>query len=78
MYDVMRPWIRVHPNVGLYDRRANVCPTCGSNKLVCRGTERTLVQEYVRLQCKDCGKWSRRAEPLIKPTERSRIVRSVS
>lgn len=35
------------------------CHACGSTNLQSRGVERTLVSEYRRLWCNDCGSWSR-------------------
>lgn len=61
VYDRMLPWIRSHPNHGLYvdNTDAPVCPTCGSTHLHSRGTARTTVGLYRRFQCQDCGDWSR-------------------
>lgn len=78
VYDRMRPWIRVHPNVGLYDQRAMVCPACGSNRLQKAGVSRTLVQQYTRYRCLDCGKWSRNAEGQIEAKTRRNIMRPVN
>lgn len=35
------------------------CHACKSHNLQRRGTEKTLVSEYQRFWCKDCGSWSR-------------------
>lgn len=35
----------------------HVCPRCGGNHLQHRGTRKTLLGTYERLQCTDCGGW---------------------
>lgn len=35
-----------------------VCPYCGGDHLQSRGTRKTLLGSYSRLQCQDCGGWS--------------------
>lgn len=66
LYIKLIPWFDVHPNMGLYDNEGNevICPKCGSNKLERRGIQRTIVQQYRRYQCKDCGGWSRSRMPI--------------
>lgn len=79
VYERMRPWIRTHPNVALYDEPGiEACPNCGSGKLQRRGYAMTNVNKFVRLQCQACGAWCR--EPLSElPTEdRRKIMRKVA
>jgi DNA polymerase elongation subunit (family B) len=60
LYDRLKPWIKSHPNWGLYGSDpAPVCPSCGSVHLHRRGTARTAVSIFARYQCQDCGAWSR-------------------
>ncbi len=59
VYDALLPWIKNHPNYGLYHGTADmVCPHCGSEHLQRRGEIRTKVLVYQRWQCQDCGAWS--------------------
>jgi hypothetical protein len=58
LYGKLLPWIKHHPNAGLW-QEGICCPTCGSEKLQSRGYQRTLTLTYRRLQCQDCGSWSR-------------------
>lgn len=58
LYDVLRPWIDKHPNMQHWTG-ANTCPTCGSKRLQYRGVQRAATYSYRRLQCQDCGKWSK-------------------
>jgi RNase_H superfamily/Transposase zinc-ribbon domain len=58
LYDKLKPWIRSHPNHGLWDDGV-VCPKCGSAKVQSRGTQTSLTQVYQRFQCTDCGGWHR-------------------
>jgi hypothetical protein len=67
VYEDVRPWIRLHPNHGLYDG-GEVCPNCGGGDLQRRGFARTAVSIYPRMQCKSCGAWAKgapRAAPQV-------------
>jgi RNase P subunit RPR2 len=60
VYKTLMPWIKDHPNMGLYNQKDRpVCTNCGSHHLQRRGQERTKTQVYQRFQCTDCGKWQR-------------------
>lgn len=59
VYVKLLPWIPNHPNVGLYNNLADVCPNCGGKHLQRRGYSFTSVGKYQRYQCNDCGSWSR-------------------
>ncbi len=57
MYDALLPWIKNHPNWGLYvDKDKNrVCTNCGSTNVKLNGVERTKVRTYQRYKCLRCG-----------------------
>jgi len=60
LYEVLKPWIRTHPNHAMYtDETRPVCTNCGSRKLQRRGSQVTRTQKYARFQCVDCGTWNR-------------------
>lgn len=60
VYEIFRPWIRNHPNLGLYRGSDDaVCPNCGSDSIVRRGYSFTTTGRYQRYCCSDCGHWSR-------------------
>jgi hypothetical protein len=59
VYFKLLPWIRNHPNVGLYNDVADVCPHCGGVHLQRRGFAYTGAGKYQRYQCNGCGTWSR-------------------
>lgn len=60
VYLEMRPYIKPHPNVGLYvEENINACPSCGSDHLLLKGTYATTVNLYDSYQCGNCGSWSR-------------------
>ena len=58
VYYKLLPWIKNHPNVGLYSDTIS-CPHCGSESLNKRGFYYTGTMKYQRHQCKSCGTWSR-------------------
>ncbi len=57
MYAALLPWIKNHPNWGLYvDADKNrICTNCGSSKVKKNGFERTRVRTYRRYRCLRCG-----------------------
>lgn len=60
VYKAMRPWIKGHANLGIFEEgETSVCPKCGSHHIQRRGFYYTNVGKYQRFQCKDCGGWSR-------------------
>lgn len=60
VYKAMRPWIRNHTNLAVYNEvEEHVCPKCGGNHLHRRGYTYTNVGKYQRFQCQDCGGWCR-------------------
>lgn len=60
VYLKLRPWIKNHPNVGVYkESDKSVCPVCGSDHHHFRGYYHTRVGKYRRFRCLDCGHWGR-------------------
>lgn len=77
VYTRVMPWIRNHPNHGLYDEPGlPVCPSCGSAKLQRRGFARTTVAKYARMQCSGCGAWSRDTHHELPTEDRKMILRA--
>lgn len=66
VYYILRPWIKNHPNQGLYSSGDHfVCPHCGGKSLSKRGFAFTTSGKYQRYQCRDCGHWSRDRQGVI-------------
>ena len=63
LYDRILPWIKNHPNVGLYNEDGSrlVCPHCGGSRYQQRGFAFTQTRKYKRFQCQSdgCFKWFR-------------------
>ena len=64
VYDVLKPWVRNHPNQNLFSDGVHVCPNCGGSHLQKRGTSYTISGKYQRYVCKDCGTWSRNTKKI--------------
>lgn len=62
LYLKLRPWIKNHPNTGLYSGDDFCCPACGSADIQYRGYTFSGASKFRRIRCKDCGKWSRTAQ----------------
>jgi predicted RNA-binding Zn-ribbon protein involved in translation (DUF1610 family) len=71
LYEKFLPWIKNHPNRALIDGKPDGCVSCGSDKLVSRGTEVTGTATYRRFQCQNCGKWQRGSKSEATSTMRS-------
>ena len=62
-YLVIRPWIKPHPNMGLFilDEKEHRCPNCGSDKLTAQGKcYNTSANIYELMRCDNCGASSRK------------------
>lgn len=59
LYYKLLPWIKGHPNMGLYSDEIAVCTNCGSHNITRQGFTRTGASTFQRFQCQDCGKWQR-------------------
>lgn len=56
VYLWLRPWIKSHPNVGLYmDTIEPVCTNCGSSEIVWGGHYVTPAGKFSAFRCNCCG-----------------------
>jgi len=75
VYSHILPWIKVHPNHGLFmDTNSPVCTNCGSSSLVKKGIETTLTMQYQRYSCKDCGTPLRGRTTVLSKEDRPNIL----
>ena len=61
LYFRLLPWIKHHPNVGVYHGIADVCPNCGSADKMRRGIAYTPTRRYQQFKCMNdkCGRYFR-------------------
>lgn len=59
VYEIMRPWIKGHPHVGLWTGERDNCRTCDSPRVQRRGHYRTNTGVYYKFQCLDCKSYMR-------------------
>lgn len=60
VYLKLRPYIKGHPNVTLYDEKhPNRCPSCGGMHLYKEDLYYTQVSKFQVYRCQDCGSLSR-------------------
>lgn len=78
LYDTFLPWIKNHPNMGLYVKDENpVCIHCASPALVTHGTVPTSLGIYTQYRCKGCGKRQRGSKNLLTKDKRESIMRNL-
>ena len=76
VYKRMLPWIKNHPNYGLYvDTDRPVCRNCGSPKVTKKGIEYTQVGQYQRYKCSKCGMHIRGSTLLNSAEDRKKLLR---
>lgn len=59
IYYRFRPWIKNHPNMGLFAEEAFMCSTCTNTKLQEHGVVRTGASIFQQYRCHKCGSWSK-------------------
>ena len=68
LYYKIRPWIKGHPLMGLYDDKGRpACSNCGSIRVHKKGLAYTNAGIYQRYKCSDCGT-PLRSRTLVKGT----------
>lgn len=60
VYLKLRPWMKQHPNLNLFQGTDRNCPTCGKAGLIVRGYKPTRTAVHVQLQCTHCGAYCSR------------------
>lgn len=78
VYLKMRPYIRPHPNLGLYiSDNIEVCPACASQNLGVVSSYSTYANTYDELRCFDCGHPSRSRKASIKKEDKRHLKISI-
>jgi len=79
VYMKLRPWIRSHPNLGLYvEADGAVCPNCGSSSI--NWTNKfyyTQTGKYATFKC-DCGAFGRSRTSSVTKNARKNLVIGLS
>lgn len=76
LYLKMRPYMKRHPNVGVFNEEGTTphCPKCNSTSIHWRGFAHTNVGRYHRFQCNDCGGWGRTRHTILSKETRDALV----
>jgi DNA polymerase elongation subunit (family B) len=78
VYLIFRPWIKNHPNIGLFSNLDTpVCHCCGSTNLTHEGHYNTSVSRFKTLRCADCDALSRQRTSEIPKEIRKILVTGV-
>lgn len=56
VYQVLKPYMQLHPNLALFHSEDLICPTCESLKIQKKGFFYTRTGTYQRYRCLQCGK----------------------
>jgi len=79
VYVILRPWIKSHPNCGLYvDAVDPICPNCGNSNLTWGGFYYTMVGKYKTFRCNNCESIGRSRFTEIEKGKRKNLVVSVA
>lgn len=71
LYIKLRPWIKGHPNVGVYmESEDKVCAACGSEDIVPDGYYTTNAGKFRAYRCNSCGSSHTRDRKNIYPKEK--------
>ena len=76
----IRPWIKGHPNCGLFiSGQDPVCPNCASTNLGYTTTDYyTPAGCFTGIRCKDCGGVGREMSNKFNKDSRKRLIRSIA
>ena len=76
IYLKLRPWIKSHPNLGLYvESDGAICPNCGSEEL--NWTKKyyfTQTGKYATFRCSNCGAFGRSRTTVLSKEIRKGLV----
>jgi DNA polymerase III epsilon subunit-like protein len=79
LYLSLRPWIKGHPNVGLYlDTEEVVCTNCGNENLTWGGYYYTPAGKYKSFRCTECGAIGRSRISDLDKEMRARLLLSIA
>lgn len=79
VYLKMRPWMKGHPNIGIFDEQeVPVCPKCGSKHVHKRGYVTTNVSKFSKFRCVDCGGWGRARINELDKDKRKQLLMNVA
>lgn len=70
VYLRLRPYIKNHPNMALFDGHKTACPNCGSLNIHKAGFAFTRVTVNQRYKCSDCGHYSHSPMPSERQPEK--------
>lgn len=77
LYYKIRPFIKGHPNIGLYNESdAMVCPNCGSENVITQGYYYTSAGKFESMRCKSCGALSRKKTSVISKVKKKNLLRN--
>lgn len=79
LYVKVRPWIKSHPNVGLFiDTDKEVCTNCGASNLEWRGRYYTPAGRYKAFRCASCNAVGRSRYSDLTKEDRKRLHLSIA
>ena len=78
VYFELRPWMKSHPNLAVYDPEKELCVVCGSNKLTWKGTYATPAGKFKSYRCNDCNSIGRSRFSDINKEDKKNLLTSVA
>lgn len=75
LYLEVRPWIKNHPNIGLYmNTYESICPSCGSTNIESKGFYYTSASKFESFHCNDCHSTSRKNKTLFSKAKKDNLL----
>ena len=75
VYLKLRPYVKPHPNIGLYiTEDVEACPSCGLDDLEKGGTYATSMNLYEAFRCRNCGSVGRLRKSMLPKDVRKNLT----
>lgn len=77
LYEILRPWMKGHPNINLYNDSLTLRCVCGSEDFSHSGYHYTNTSKFDKFKCDDCGAEVRGKVNLIPKDKRVTLMSNI-
>jgi len=75
LYNLMKPFMKTHPNMAVFAQDKECCVVCQSPKLKKKGLRHKGSGKYQRWVCGDCGRWHTSKHNLLSKDDRRKLLK---